>query len=235
MAKLADLKLKKDVIDNDIDPNTIPEQMGSRPPMLQPGPYVFRLPSLAALQDCWSDKPIETTIKDKAVQRIAANFRDGAELTVVQAPNKDLIGQQFRTRVTNVERARGKATDPNRKYASEFDYLLIALGEKTLPKTNQGYAEALMRHPNQTFAADVEISFFCNANKPIRVEDESGQLQTLNGEEGRELQNGCGTRYYQKDVQKNDEGLYDNRITCNCGATLYANEDLQRWRASKVE
>lgn len=241
MPSLANLGLKKETIAKDlVDTADLPEQMGSRPRMLQPGPYVFRLPLLAALRECWD------TIAPAVGTRVVAIFQDDAALTIVQAPDKDLNGTTHGNRVTNAERARGKADDPKTKKVADMDYLLAALGEKTLPKTNEGYILALQKHPGKTFGADVELGWYCNKDKPIRVpenEDGTGQLIKLDGsgegDEKQALQNGCGSRFYQRDQAvieaKDADGNFPNRITCTCGAVLYANENLVRFRATQAQ
>jgi hypothetical protein len=47
---------------------------------------------------------------------------------------------------------------------------------------------------------------------------------------------GCGARYYEKDIpnEAKEDGVFPNRIDCECGAVLYANENLSRFRKVKV-
>lgn len=225
MPSLKDLGLANTKIDNDVTVDTIPEQLGSRPPFLQPGPYIFRLPGKDALDSCFAKV---TGPNDS--ERIAAVFNDGAELTIVQAANKDLVGASHRNRVNNRERKRGKGEDA--KSASDFDYLLVALGEPTLPKTNQGYAQALIKHAGKTFGADIELSAYCNEKRAKRIEIEGGQTILADGQDGRPHEVGCGTRYYQRDLApaKDAQGQFPSRTACACGAILYLQEDLVRFR-----
>jgi hypothetical protein len=224
MAKLSELNLSKDVIKHEVkDLSELPAQMGSRPPMLQPGSYVFQLPSTNNMREAFDN--------DKDGNLVVV-FRDAAALTVVQAPpeNAGNIGRPHGNRVSARARKRGKKDDLNAKSASDFDYLLFALGEQALPKTQPLYGEVLLKHGGEWFGADVELSWNCNDQKPIRVEGDGGQLVEMNGEEGRDRIVGCGARYYEKDVDKNQEGKYDARLSCTCGATLFANENLVRYR-----
>lgn len=224
MATLNDLKLGKDVIEHDVDMDQLPEQMGMRPPMLQPGPYIFTLPSAIAMREIWD------TIKGEGdvVTGIVAVFRDAGALTIYQAPDPDLNGKPHNNRVSSMKRRRGASESAPR--VSDFDYLLQALGDKTLPKTLQGYADALVKHAGQRFGADIELSWFCNDKKPIRVSAEDGTLVVLDGQNGNQLQKGCKTRYYQKNVDRED-GKFPARLQCVCGATLFAGENLVRFRA----
>ncbi len=223
MASLNDLKLTKEVIEHDVaDLDALPTQMGMRTPTLQPGPYVFALPALTALRDAF-----DVVKREGEADRLAVVFRDEAALTIAQAPDKELVGKPFNNRLSNVARARGK----NGPKVSDFDYLLQALGEKKMPVTNVAYGEAILRYAGRTFGADIELSYFCNSKNPIRAEDASGQVVALDGQEGRALQKGCGSRYYQKDVEKDQEtGKFPIKIGCDCGAVLYANENLVRFR-----
>lgn len=224
MAKLSELNLTKDVIKHDVASLTeLPAQMGSRPPMLQPGSYVFQLPSANNMRECWD--------KDKDGNLVAV-LRDDAALIVVQAPpeNQGNVGRPHGNRISARARKRGKSDDPNAKSVSDFDYLLASLGETAMPKIQALYGEVLMKHGGAWFGADVELSWNCNDQRPIKIEGEGGQLITLDGQEGREKQLGCGARYYEKDMGKNEDGKYDSRVTCTCGATLFANENLVRFR-----
>ena len=223
MASLNDLKLTKEVIEHDVaDLDALPAQMGMRTPTLQPGPYVFQLPALAALRECF-----DAIKRDGEPDRLALVFRDEAALVIAQAPDKELVGKPFNNRISNVARKRGKGDVK----VSDFDYLLQCLGEKKMPNTNIAYGEAIQRYAGKTFGADIELSYYCNNKNPIRVEDTSGQMVTLDGQEGRQLQKGCGSRFYQKDVDRDAEtGKFPIKIGCDCGAVLYANENLTRFR-----
>ncbi len=57
----------------------------------------------------------------------------------------------------------------------------------------------------------------------------------MDGQEGRQEQKGCDTRYYQKDVDKvpNADGtamVFPTIITCQCGARLRAYGQIARFR-----
>lgn len=247
MASLKELGVLKEKIDYGVDNLAdMPEQMGMRPPFLQPGSYEFKLPGRDALDEAW-DKA-EKKDGDKVVGvRPVLVLREAAALTILRAPAgpdgavSPLLGKTHNNRVSGVERKRGrmpgKGEPDNRKEVSDLDYLLQALGEEKRPKTFEGYVAAVLKHATESFGADVELNWSCNPNKPIRVTDEtSGQTITLDGKEGRENQVGCGERYYEKDVreneQLNEDGTFPQRITCACGALLYANENLVRFRAA---
>lgn len=223
MASLNDLKLGAEPIEHDVaELDQLPAQMGMRTPTLQPGPYVFELPALPALREAF-----DVVKRDGEPDRLAVVFRDEAALVIAQAPDKELVGKPFNNRLSNVSRKRGKGDIK----VSDFDYLLQALGEKAMPKTNKAYGETLLRYAGRRFGADVELSYYCNSKNPIRAEDASGQTVALDGQEGRKLQKGCGSRFYQKDVARDeDTGKFPVKIACDCGAVLYANENLVRFR-----
>lgn len=239
MAGIKDLKLGKDVIaEGTLD--TLPEQIGSRKRNLQPGPYRFKFPVKAKIAECFDTMEIE--IGGKKVVRVVAIHRDEAALMVIQTPAKyaDRVGDTFNTRISNAERRRGKGEDA--PTASDMDYVLAVLSPKGTPRpsTNRAYLEAYeAKVPEQEIGADVEWNWRCDPNKPVRVADpdNEGKTMALDGEEGREARQGCGTRYYQKDVTKVDAdgnadvaGEYPRTVDCQCGSILFANENLQNFR-----
>lgn len=239
MGAIKDLKLGKDVIaEGTFD--ELPEQIGSRRRALQPGPYRFKFPVKAKISECFDT--FETEIAGKKVTRVVAIHRDGAELTIVQAPAKyeDRVGDLFGTRISNAERKRGKGDDA--PTASDMDYVLAVVSPKGTPRptTNRAYLEAYeARTPEAEIGADVEWNWRCDPKRPVRVGDPDNEGKTieLDGQEERESRSGCGTRYYQKDVQKVDAdgnadtaGEYPRTIECTCGAILFANENLQNFR-----
>lgn len=223
MAKLSELNLKKDVIKHDVAALTeLPQQMGMRPPMLQPGSYIFQLPATNQLREAFDVD---------GDGNLVYLFRDEQALTVVQAPpeNEGNVGRPFGTRISTKARKRGKADDPNAKSVADADYLLAGLGETAMPKTQVQYGEVLVKHGGARFGADVELNWSCNPNRNIRVEVEGGQLVEADGTKGVAEQKGCGARYYQRDVDQ-VEGKFPSRVNCNCGAALFANENLVRFR-----
>jgi hypothetical protein len=239
MAGIKDLKLGKDVFEARTA-EALPEQIGSRKRALYPGPYRFKAPVAAKINECFDTFEVE--IGGKKVTRVVAVHRDGAELTVIQAPAKytERVGDAFSTRISNAERKRGKGDDA--PMASDMDYMLAVLQPKgtPLPTSNRGYLEAYAKVvPEAEFGADIEWNWRCDPKKAARVPDpdNDGKTMELNGEEGRENRAGCNTKYYQKDVQKVDAegnadtaGEFPRTIECQCGAILFANENLQNFR-----
>lgn len=241
MGAIKDLKLGKDVINADQGWEGLPEQIGSRKPPLYPGPYRFQFPNAAAVGECFDT--FETEIDGKSAVRVVAVHRDGAELTVIQAPQKyaDRVGEQWGTRISNAERKRGKGDDAPK--ASDMDYVLQVLGAPGRPQTNRQYLEAyLATVPEKEIGADVEWNWRCDAKRHVRVPEDpqdanNNKTMVLDGQEGREERKGCGAKFYQKDVPKVDkdgnedpQGEYPRTIDCNCGAILFANENLQNFR-----
>lgn len=230
-----------DVMSHSDDWGNVPEQVGSRRALLQPGPYVFELPPLATLKAAIKDLKAEEGEEGQKVKvkRIAAVFRDGAELKVVQSPRGERNGELVTYRISNVRRPRGKKGDDARPLVSDMDYLLQKLGEPKRPTTNEAYVQALLRHAGQPYAADVTWGAHCDKTRHIRVAlvDDNGQpagTTILDGNDPNnpEEQLGCGKRYYQRDLEKDDQGKYAERVTCECGAILYCNENQENFRSA---
>lgn len=240
MGAIKDLKLGKDIAINDGDWAGLPEQIGSRRAPLQPGPYRFKFPKAAAIGECFDT--FDTEIDAKKVTRVVAILRDEAALTVVQAPPRytDRVGESWGTRISNAERKRGKGDDAPK--ASDMDYVLkVVAPAAPRPTTNRSYLETFAANaPEKEMGADVEWNWRCDDKRPVRVPDPAteGRTMGLDGEDGREKRHGCGAKYYQKDVDKVDkdgnvdvQGEYPRTIDCACGAILFANENLQNFRA----
>jgi len=211
-ASLNDLKLGNDALEG-ADFDSIPENIGqSFPDPPQPGKYRFRLPT--NLNMIWST--VET---EKHGTRINAIFEDDSALVIVQSPGQAKDGEDFRYRLSNVPRERTK----EKILVSDMDLLLRALGETKRPATNKAYAQALMKYAGKDFGATVEFSYNCNPKREIYVDDGTGGQQKVEGRMG------CGARYYQRDVPKEEDGSYPLRITCSnpdCGASIRAFPNL---------
>lgn len=229
MAKLSELGLGNEQIAQ-ADFDTIPDQMMGFPDPPQPGPFRFKLP--VNMGTIW-DKA-EKKLADGTTQpRIKAKFDRDNPLLIVQSIGGRYDGEPFETSLSNVERRRGK--DESQPEASDMDYLLRdGFGEQKRPKTNKEYAEKLIAHAGQEFNADIEWSWSCNPNRNIRVMNDQGQTEEVEG------QPGCGKRYYMnRDVQKqhanqddpNSPLEYPLHITCpECQADLRAFASLGKFR-----
>ncbi len=231
MPNINTLGLKNEKVGENIDYANIPEQMGGQfPDPPQPGAYRFKIPT--KVDDIW--EPFDKTTGKNPGQRIAAVFDESHPLTIVQSPKGEKNGEPFQCRINNAERKRGKKDDPTAPEVSDMDYLLRdAFGVTAKPPTNVAYAQEFMKHGGQEFSADIEWSWFCNDNKDIRVDNGQGGTQTVEGTKG------CGTRYYQKDIEKvpanpedpNSAKVFPLRITCGqCNAQLRAFPNLTRFR-----
>lgn len=210
-ASLNDLKLDNTSLEG-ASFDDIPENIGqSFPDPPQPGKYRFKLPAnMAAI---WA-----AVTSEKHGQRINAIFDGDAPLTIVQSPGQAHDGEEFQYRVSNVPRERTK----EKILVSDMDLLLRALGETARPKTNKAYAVALQKYAGKEFSADVEFSYRCNPDKDAYFDDGAGGQQKVEG------RNGCGARYYQRDVAK-VAGQQPIRITCSnpeCGASVRAFANL---------
>ena len=216
---IQELALKDEVI-----PNAGQDQLddlptfGSFTPPPPPGAYRFQLPGdLSAVWDTF-DVPDKTP-----PQRIKAVFDRDHPLLIVQSPGGKSNNEPFETRITNNERQRGKDKSVT---ASDMDYLLRALGEKTKPKSNREYMQVVQKHAGKQFGADLRYSWRCSTDRDIRARDAQGQVQVVDGKKG------CGESYYQEDVPKDASGQVPYEINCgNCGALLRAFANLDNLRS----
>ena len=123
---------------------------GGFTPPPPPGAYRFELPKdLNAVWDLFD-------VPDKQPpQRVRLTFDRDHPLLIVQSPKGASNGEPFETRLTNNERGRGKGKEV---IASDLDYLLRALGDKSKPSNNRGYMQAIQSHAGQQFGADLRYS-----------------------------------------------------------------------------
>ncbi|HEY6414999.1 MAG TPA: hypothetical protein VIX41_02135, partial [Acidimicrobiales bacterium] len=191
---------------------------GTFTPPPPPGAMRFKIPSdLSNIYDV-----IEVPDKTPP-QRIRVTFDRDHPLLIVQSPQGRSNGEPFEARLTNNERARGK---DKAVIASDLDYLLRALGDRTKPKSNREYMQALQRHGGKEFGADLRYSWRCSRDRDIRARDGAGQVQVVEGKKG------CGESYYQEDVPKNAAGEVPYEINCGqCGALLRAFANLDNIRS----
>lgn len=224
MPDLKSLGLKKESFEGSDDLDNLPEQgPAPEPPVPAGGPYLLRLPPAAALKNPARWSKFTGKVKDQDKERIAVALKEDAALTIVEAPSfaAELVGSSNNARWTNLERKRDK--DGN-VYASDFDYVLKALGEKKRPAGNEGFAAAFEKHGGETLIADSEWSAQCRDDKEVwMVNEETGQTQKVDG------QMGCGARYYQSQIPK-EQGHPLERFQCQCGASLRAFSNWTRFR-----
>lgn len=231
MAKLNDLGLTNEQVGEALDYTTMPDQFGGFAPPPPPGPYRFKLP--ADLSGIWDT--FDYLKGNPPGKRLSAVFDDAHPLTILQSPGAEHDGEPFTTKITNAERKRGKKDDLTAQTVSDMDYMNRDVwGVQTKPKGgNVGYAQEFLKHAGTEFAADVEWSWKCSASKPIYVDNGQGGLQEVPN------QLGCGTAYYQKDVDRvlsnpedpNSPKIFPLRIGCTCGGNVRAFANLVRFRA----
>jgi len=211
---LEDLGLRPDTLPTGgQDLADLPE-FGTFEPPPQPGPFRFKLPgNLSAIYDVFD-------VEGKG-QRVRVIFDREHPLLIVQSLGGKYNGQPFQARLSNQERARGKDKSV---VASDWDYLLRALGVKAKPTTNKGYIEAVQVHAGKEFGADLRYSWRCGQDRDVRVRDKEGTMQVLEGTKG------CGEAYRQEDVPKLADGSTPYEITCQCGALLRAWANLDNLR-----
>lgn len=223
MKSLSELELKDEPLPAG-SLEDMPEFGGfSAPP--QPGPYRFRLPS--DLTKVWD--VFDVTSKG---QRVKMVFDRDNPLLIIQSFDGKSNGDTFQTRLSNMERKRGK----DGPELSDLDYLLKALEPTRTdrPKSNKAYIESLKGHGGKEFAGDISYNYSCNEQKKIRA---------YVGEQLQELDKmGCGWRYYTGTgtpnpakktgyVGKQADGTYPTEVTCQCGAVLRAFANLDNIRA----
>jgi hypothetical protein len=206
-----------------VDFDNLPQQMGSFSEPPQPGAYRFQLPKLTLANFEQMDDKDDANIK-----RVRLKLDQNAPLLIVQSLGGKADGEPFQTQLNNKPRRRGR--DADAPMASDLDYLLQALGVKVRPTSPKAWVETLIAQSEKTFGADIEWSWRCADDKVIYADDGAGGQQEVPG------QMGCGSRYYQKSVDK-VEGKYPYRIVCNgpgeqgCGASVRAYANLGRFRA----
>lgn len=232
MAKLSDLGLTNEQVGEDLDYATMTDQFGGFPDPPQPGTYRFKFP--ARLDDIW--ETFDHTNGKPPGKRVRAKFDDSHPLTIIQSPGGAHDGEPFQISITNAERARGKKDDPTTQWISDMDYFNRDVWKQEgKPKGgNPGYANNFIQMAQKIpeFTADVEFNWFCNDKKDIFVDNGQGGYTQVTGTKG------CGTSYYQKDIEKvlsNPEDpasarVFPVRIQCQCGANVRAFPNLVRFR-----
>lgn len=193
-------------------------EFGRFSPPPQPGPFRFKLPmDLSAIWDVFDTPQLTPT------QRIRAVFDRDHPLLIVQSLGNRYNGEPFEARLSNQERARGKAKDV---IASDMDYLLRALGVKEKPANNAGYVQLMKQQAGKEFGADLRYSWKCSTERNIRVRDAAGNAVEV------ENRKGCGESYYQEDVPHREaNGDVPSEITCQCGNVIRAFANLDNMRA----
>lgn len=216
---LNDLSTKP--LKDEVDFDNMPEQFGGAQPPLPPGSYRFKLSKLGPDN---FDKAESADYKD----RMKVLFNDQAPLEVVQSLGNKHNGEPFKTQLSNIPRARNK---DKTQFASDVDYLLQALGVKERPKTARAYADVLVAKSLEgaEFGADVEWSWYSNEKKAARFPQEGGGSAEVAGEGGQPIP-GSGERWYQKDVQKLEDGSYPLYISDANGAQVRAFPNLRNFK-----
>lgn len=209
---LAELGLKDEVLP-DQDLTDLPQFGGFTPPP-PVGAYRFRVPT-----DCSS---LYEPIEHANGQRIKMIFDSEHPLVIVSAQDPALINTPFETRLSSVERKRGKEGPT----VSDLDYFLAAtLGVKSRPKTSKAYVQQLQTTAGKEFNAKISYSWMCSDTRPIYARAAGGGTEKI------ENQMGCGAKYYENDAPKGADGKVPYEITCQCGAVLRAFANLDNIKA----
>jgi hypothetical protein len=202
LANINELDLKADEVEVDFD--SMPEPGGQFTPPPKPGSYKFTLPG--DLSGIW--EKVET--KD-GKDRIKALFDIDNPLVYSSIRNNKIEDEPWTTQLSNVEYSFRDGV----KTSGMAQLLKHGLGEETTPRTNMEYAQALIRHAGESFIADVEWSTSCNASRDIRAYEEDEDGNRLTTTEVREGTPGCGKKFYQQHIPKNDDGTYMETFSCD--------------------
>lgn len=200
-----------------IDYGQIPEETGEYTPPIQPGSYVFALPT--NLDSIWE------TIDRGGQQRVQAVFHNDDALTVFLHGDET---RSFSAWINNHPFPRNK----EKIEVSDMTYLIRVLEPSATPQTNPEFVAALQRHAGEKFKANVTWSAYCNPKKDIYMEvaDEAGET-TVQVQEGTK---GCTTNYYQNAIPRDDKGMFVDTFTCTeCNAVVRAFPKLRKF--SSVE
>ena len=209
---LAELGLKDEVLPEQ-DLTDLPQFGGFTPPP-PVGAYRFRVPA-----DCSS---LYEPIDHANGQRIKMIFDAEHQLVIISAQDPGLINTPFETRLSSVERKRGKEGPT----VSDLDYFLAAtLGVKSRPKTSKAYVQQLQTTAGKEFNAKISYSWQCSETRPIYARQPDNTTQKV------ENQMGCGAKYYENDAPKGADGKVPYEITCQCGAVLRAFANLDNIKA----
>lgn len=229
MPKLNDLGLSNEAVGEALDYTTMPDQLGGFTEPPQPGVYRFKFP--ARMDDIW--EVFEHANGNPPGKRIRAKFDDTHPLTIIQSPGGAKNGEPFLTSISNAERRRGKKGDSTAPYISDMDYINRDVwGLTTKPAGgNVGYAQEFQKHANSEMTASITWNWFCSPKKNIYTDNGQGALIEVE-------QKGCGTSYYQKDVEKvlsnpddpTSAQVLPLRITCQCGANIRAFANLEQFK-----
>lgn len=225
-------ELKKEEIKIDYD--NIPEEFsgGGNSP-LELGTYTFEFPK--SVEEGW--EIVNRKIRGEDAQRIQYVAGRDNPLVVVSGGAGTRNGEPFQTRISNAERNRSKKGEPE-VFASDMNYLLVALGSEAKPKTNMDYINAFKKvAAGARFSATVEWQGYCNQNRQAYV--------NLEDAEGNPLGNGpwvnsdgtphmgCGNRMYNKAYRQAD-GKYVPNATCpQCGASVRPFAQLRNFGPAK--
>lgn len=222
-----------DEVVDDVNFSDLPEQFSGVPrePLPQPGRgYEFLLPQLSKDDDIWDERATA------AGKRLTVQLA----LVVTHSPWGENLGQVIRWRMNN------QARMLNGKNTSTWAHLIkdgLGGADLTGAKLSR-YADELISHSGERFAADLGWTGRCNPDRDARGRGDQGEVVEL----GRK---GCGQRYGLRAytskrsgertvlIPRNpDNGLFLEYFTClrpNCGALVNVFPDLSNFRPAQPE
>jgi hypothetical protein len=213
MAKLSDVTIAENTYEA---PAEIPEQRGGFKPLLQPGDYEFQLPQ--NLKDLW-----EPTADGKNISLVFSE----SPLIVSRARDAQVIGLGYYGQISSRPFNRARKGEPD-VLVDDLTYLLkYGLKDDRRPKTKTELGAYISEHASGFFMAQVEWSANCNEKAVRFVADANGQsVADPSGKVG------CAKKYkqYRDEIPRAEDGTYQERFLCQCGASLRCFGNLSRFR-----
>lgn len=224
-----ELELKAQPV-GEIDFENIPEEFSAAPPPPAPGTYRFKLPAKDRLSLCFETFDSKDAQGNPGPQCVSVNFDSEDPLVITQG--KEKVGEGFTTKINNRPRNRARKGEPE-FLVSDGQYLLLALDKtaRVANYDNKNFIAKLVAQGGKEFTADLEWSTYCNDQKQIYVEGEGGALQPGVQDDAGTPVMGCGTRYYQKDWPRDENGAFKPRLACACGASLRPFGNLRNFKS----
>ena len=209
MANINELNLGNE--DLGLDYNSIPEERGDYIPPMQPGTYVFELPT--DLSSVWE------TIERNGGTRVQAVLHNENALTAHLPGNTT---RTFSAWINNHAYPRGGSDGIE---VSDLTYLIRVLEPAATPRTNPQFVDVFGKQGGKKFKANVVWSAFCNPNKDAYFENKDGVVELVEGNKG------CGENYYQKAIPRDESGMYVDTFKCTdgCNAVLKAFPKLRKF------
>jgi len=206
-----------------LDLKVMPQGLGTRPQVPQPGIYRFRLPESPAIENVFD------TIDTEDSQILVAVFSDDAMLF------NETLGRFYVARVNNRFREISSTNrDTGEKESiliSDYGMMLKALNAEPQRISNRYLAAALIECAGKAFIAEHTLTASCNKTREIF---KSGQRVTGKMGCGKQyaVEAWKGTKSERFQIPVDGDGKVALRFECNCGAELRSWGQLQGFRSA---